>query len=42
MAGASVEDSNYGWSTSQSFSNLANDTITGTFSGNNTTTTTTV
>ncbi len=42
MAGASVENSNIGWSTSQSFNNLANDTITGTFSGNNTTTTPTV
>ena len=42
MAGASVENSNIGWSTSQSFSNLANDTIQGTFSGNNTTTTPTV
>ena len=42
MAGASVEDANFGWSTSQSFKQLANDTITGTFSGNSTTTTPTV
>lgn len=42
MAGASSESANIGWSTSQSFSNLANDTITGSFSGSNTSTTPTV
>ncbi|MCR4824299.1 MAG: TonB-dependent receptor [Bacteroidales bacterium] len=42
MVGASSEYSNLGWSTSQSFNQLANDTITGTFSGNSTTTTPTV
>ena len=42
MAGTSAESGNIGWSTSQSFSNLANDSITGSFSGNNTSTTPTV
>ena len=42
MAGASAEDANIGWKTYQRFTNLANDTITGTFSGNNTSTTPTV
>ena len=42
MAGASSEFGNYGWSTYQRFTNLANDTIQGTFSGTNTTTTPTV
>lgn len=42
MAGTSAESGNIGWSTSQSFSNLANDTITGSFNGNNTSTTPTV
>ena len=31
MAGASAENSNIGWSTAQSFSQLANDTVQGTF-----------
>ncbi len=42
MLGASSEVSNYGFSTEQDFSNLANDTITGTFSGSSSTTTPTV
>ena len=42
MAGTSAESSNFGWSTNQVFKNLANDTITGSFSGNNTSTTPTV
>ncbi|MBQ5581916.1 MAG: TonB-dependent receptor [Bacteroidales bacterium] len=42
MAGTSAESGNIGWSTSQSFNNLANDTITGSFNGNNTSTTPTV
>jgi len=42
MLGASAEIGNIGFSTSQSYSNLANDTITGTFVGSSTTTTPTV
>ena len=42
MAGVSSENGNIGWSTSQSFTYLANDTITGTFIGSNTSTTPTV
>lgn len=42
MAGASAETGNIGWSTAQSFKNLANDTITGTFKGNNSSITPTV
>ena len=42
MLGASSEISGIGYSTSNSFKNLANDTIRGTFSGNNTSVTPTV
>lgn len=42
MLGGSSEVGGIGFSTSQSFKNLANDTITGSFSGSNTTTTPTV
>ncbi len=42
MLGASVESQNYGFGTEQDFKNLANDTITGNFSGSNSTTTPTV
>ena len=42
MLGASAEVGGLGFSTSQSFKNLANDIITGTFTGNNTSTTPTV
>lgn len=42
MIGASSEIDGIGFSTSQKFKNLANDTITGSFNGNNTSTTPTV
>ena len=42
MLGASTEISGIGYSTSNNFKNLANDTIRGTFSGNNTSVTPTV